>query len=35
MEEKVKKWNFDFCEGKPLDTNNDTHIYEELYADEV
>uniref|UniRef100_A0A915P582 Cyclin-dependent kinase inhibitor domain-containing protein n=1 Tax=Meloidogyne floridensis TaxID=298350 RepID=A0A915P582_9BILA len=30
MEEKVKKWNFDFREDKPLDTNetSTSHVYE-------
>uniref|UniRef100_A0A915MLW1 Cyclin-dependent kinase inhibitor domain-containing protein n=1 Tax=Meloidogyne javanica TaxID=6303 RepID=A0A915MLW1_MELJA len=37
MEEKVKKWNFDFREDKPLDTNetSTSHIYEAVNEEKV
>ncbi|KAF7633243.1 hypothetical protein Mgra_00007344 [Meloidogyne graminicola] len=34
MDEKVKKWNFDFREGKPLSGDSD-HIYEAVDAETV
>ncbi|CAK5073375.1 unnamed protein product [Meloidogyne enterolobii] len=37
MEEKVKKWNFDFREDKPLDTNetSTSHVYEAVNEEKV
>jgi len=37
MEEKVKKWNFDFREDKPLDTNetSTSHSYEAVNEEKV
>ncbi|KAL7073752.1 hypothetical protein ACQ4LE_006916 [Meloidogyne hapla] len=37
MEEKVKKWNFDFREGKPLvtDESSSSHVYEAVDEEKV